>query len=42
MAIELAIFPKESVIKYGIGCEKIKEYWETEKNTIKLRFLIAK
>ncbi|CAD8139302.1 unnamed protein product [Paramecium octaurelia] len=42
MAIELAIFPKESVIKYGEGCEKIKEHWETEKNTIKLRFLEAK
>ncbi|CAK85206.1 unnamed protein product (macronuclear) [Paramecium tetraurelia] len=42
MAIELAIFPKESVIRYGEGCEKIKEHWETEKNTIKLRFLEAK
>lgn len=42
MAIELAIFPKDSVIKYGEGCEKIKEHWKTEKNTIKLRFLEAK
>ncbi|CAD8043044.1 unnamed protein product [Paramecium primaurelia] len=42
MAIELSIFPKESVIKYGEGCEKIKEHWENEKNTIKSRFLEAK
>ncbi|CAD8135611.1 unnamed protein product [Paramecium pentaurelia] len=42
MAIELSIFPKESVIKYGEGSEKIKEHWENEKNTIKSRFLEAK
>lgn len=42
MAIELNIFPKDAVKKYGEGSEKIKEHWETEKNTIKLRFLEAK
>ncbi|CAD8053146.1 unnamed protein product [Paramecium sonneborni] len=42
MAIELNIFPKDAVKKYGEGCEKIKEHWKNEKNTIKLRFLEAK
>ncbi|CAD8133223.1 unnamed protein product [Paramecium octaurelia] len=42
MAIELAIFPKDSVIKYGEGCERIKDHWKNEKNSIKLRFLEAK
>ncbi|CAD8059272.1 unnamed protein product [Paramecium sonneborni] len=42
MSIELGIFQKELVLKYGEGSEALKNYWERDSTIIKYRFLRAK
>ncbi|CAK88289.1 unnamed protein product (macronuclear) [Paramecium tetraurelia] len=42
MSIELGIFQKEIVLKYGEGSESLMNYWERDKTGIKYRFLRAK
>ncbi|CAD8047832.1 unnamed protein product [Paramecium primaurelia] len=42
MSIELGIFQKELVLKYGEGSEALMNYWERDKTAIKYRFLRAK
>lgn len=39
MSIELGIFQKEHVLKYGEGSEELKNKWEKEKSNIKYRYI---